>query len=135
MRVTPVFLAMAVLLFLANRATAQQTSGSKPAASVLELMKSVVIPASDTVFGVGKEAPRTDKDWAAVQDSAAKLNEAAKQMMRQAPSTNGANWAKYSKAMSDAAEAAGKAAQAKNVDAVLESGDVRYGTGEDGQFF
>ena len=131
MKVVPVFLAIAVLLFLANWATAQQPSGSKPAASILELMKSVVVPASDTVFGVGKEAPKNDKDWAAVQDSAAKLNEAAKQMMRQAPSTNGANWVKYSKTMSDAVESAGRAAKAKNVDAVLDSGDALYGTCED----
>ena len=131
MRVVPVFLAIAVLLLLANRGTAQQPSGPKPAAGVLELMKSVVIPASDTVFGVGKAAPKIDKEWAAVQDGAARLSDAAKQMMRQAPSTNGANWVKYSKAMSDAADSAAKAAKAKNVDAVLDSGDVLYGTCED----
>ena len=49
----------------------------------------------------------------------------------QPPPTGGANWAKYSKAMSDAAGAAGRAASAKNVDAVLDAGDVLYGTCED----
>jgi cytochrome c556 len=128
MRVFPVFVVIVVLLFFANRAAAQQPSGSKPAASVLGLMKSVIIPASDIIFGVGKEAPKNDKDWTAVQDSAAKLNDAAKLLMRQPPSTNDANWVNYSRAMSDAAEATGKAAKAKNVDAVLDAGDVLYGT-------
>jgi cytochrome c556 len=130
MRVVPVFLVIVALLFSANRAASRQPSGSKPAAGVLELMKSVIIPASDTVFGVGKEAPKNDKDWVVVQDSAAKLNDAAKQLMRLAPSTDDANWVKYSRAMSNAAEAAGKAAKAKNVDAVLDSGDALYGTCE-----
>jgi hypothetical protein len=131
MRAVPVLVPIAVLLFLANAAAAQQPSGSRPAAGVLELMKSIVIPASDAVFGVGKEAPKNDKDWTAVQDSAAKLTDAAKLLMRQAPSTDGANWVKYSNAMSAAAETAGNAAKAKNVDAVLDAGDVLYGTCDD----
>ena len=131
MKVIPALMHIAVLLLLANAAAAQQPSGSKPPASVLELMKSVVIPASDAVFGVGKEAPKNDKDWTAVEDGAAKLTDAAKLLATQAPTTDGANWGKYSNAMSAAAETVGKAAKAKNVDAVLDAGDVLYGTCED----
>lgn len=131
MRVVPALVAVAVLLSVANAAAAQQPPDSKPAASVLELMKAVVIPASDSVFGVGKAAPKNDKDWTAVQDSAAKLTDAANLLMRQAPSSGDASWVKYSKAMSDAAETAGRAARAKNIDAVLDAGDVLYGTCDD----
>ncbi len=130
MRTVSVFFVVAGLLFAANPAAAQQ-SGSKPAASILELMKTVVIPASDTVFGVGKGAPKNDKEWGVVQDSAARLNDAGQQLMRQAPSANGANWIQYSKAMAAAADSAGKAAKAKNADAVLDAGDALYSTCED----
>ena len=118
--VTAVFL-------LANAAAAQQQS----APSVLELMKTIVIPASDIVFGVGKTAPKTVQEWSAVQGSAGRLIDAAKLLAAQSPPTGSANWVKYAKAMSDAAETAGRAANAKNVDAVLDAGDVLYGTCED----
>ena len=127
MRHVAALLAIAVLPFLASLAAAQQP---KPAASAQELMKSVVIPASDVVFGVGKAAPKTDKEWTAVQDGAARLSDAAKQLERLAPPANGANWIKQSRAMADAAETAGKAAKTKNADAVLDAGDVLYSTCE-----
>jgi hypothetical protein len=100
-------------------------------AGVLELMKSAVIPASDAVFAVGKAAPKTDREWAAVADAAARLLDAAKQLEAQAPASGGANWTRFSRAMAEAAVAAGKAAQSKNADAVLDAGDVLYSACED----
>jgi hypothetical protein len=117
---------VAVLLLLAPFVLAQQ-----PAARVLGLMKSVVIPASDAVFVVGKAAPKNDREWAAVESGAAKLIDAAKALATEAPATGGANWIRLANAMSDAAVVAGKAAKEKNVDAVLDAGDVLYTTCED----
>ena len=131
MRLACLYLIVAGVLFSASPAAAQQASGARPASGVLELMKAVIIPASDSVFSVGKGAPKNDKEWSAVQDGAAKLNAAGQQLTQQAPSANGANWIKYSKAMSDAADTAGKAAKAKNADAVLDAGDALYSTCED----
>jgi hypothetical protein len=131
MRIAFALLATAVLFAVANGIAAQQPAGPIAAASTLELMKSAVIPASDVVFGVGKQAPKSDKDWAAVQDSATKLAGAAKLLMTQAPAANGANWVKHAQAMVDAAGAVGKAAMAKNADAVLDAGDALYNTCED----
>ena len=131
MKAVPALMLITALLLLANATAAQQPSGSKPAAGVSGLMKSVVIPESNAVFGVGKAAPKNDQDWTAVRDSASKLADAAKLLMLQAPAAGGANWVKYSKAMSDAAAAAVKAATGKNVDAVLDAGDVLYSSCED----
>ena len=130
MKATPVLVLIAAIFSLANTAAAQQPSGSKPAANPLEIMKSTVKPASDVVFKVGENAPKSDQEWATVRDSVTKLTGAAKLLLMQAPSTDNANWLKYSKAMSDAAESAGKAAQAKNVDAVLDAGEALYSTCE-----
>ena len=110
---------MAALLLIPP-AIAQQSS------NVLQTMKSTVIPASDAVFAVGNSAPKTPQEWSAVESGAAKLIDAAKSLTAQAPAAAGANWGKYSKAMSDAAATALKAAQARNVDAVLDAGDVLY---------
>ena len=131
MRTAPALLIASALLFLANGTQAQQVAGAKPAAGTLDLMKSTIIPASDVVFGVGKAAPKSDKEWAAVQDSAVKLTAAVKLLIMQAPAANGANWLKHAKAMGDAADTAAKAALAKNVDAVLDAGDALYSTCED----
>ena len=98
---------------------------------VLGLMKSVVIPASDAVFAVGKAAPKSDREWAAVENGAARLIDAGNTLADDAPAADGANWMKLSKAMSEAASVAAKAAKAKNVDAVLDAGDLLYTTCED----
>ncbi len=103
----------------------------EPTVRVLGLMKSVVIPASDAVFAVGKAPPKNDREWAAVESGAAKLIDAGKALADEAPATGGANWVKLSNALADAAAVAGKAAKEKNADAVLDAGDVLYTTCED----
>ncbi|HEV7819685.1 MAG TPA: hypothetical protein VGO84_00800 [Burkholderiales bacterium] len=118
--------AVAAIGLLTHFALAQE-----PPVRVLGLMKSVVIPSSDAVFVVGKAVPKTEREWAAVENGAAKLIEAGKTLADEAPAANGANWVKLSKAMTDAASVAGKAAKEKNVDAVLDAGDVLYTTCED----
>src|SRR5476649_1254497 len=97
-------------------------AAQQPVRGALELMKSTIIPASDVVFAVGNAAPKNDREWATVESGAAKLIDAAKTLTTQAPASNGANWIRFSKAMSDAAATAGKAAKAKNADAVLDAG-------------
>ena len=118
--------AIASLMQLAHLALAQD-----PPVRVLGLMKAIVIPASDAVFAVGKAPPKTDREWAGVESGAARLIEAGKSLEAEAPATGGANWTRLSKAMADAAAVAGKAAKARNVDAVLDAGDVLYTTCED----
>ena len=105
--------------------------GQQASNNVLQLMKSTVVPASDTVFAVGKRAPDTPQEWGAVENGAARLIDAAKSLAAQPPPAAGGNWEKYSKAMSDGASTALKAAQARNVDAVLDAGDVLYTSCED----
>ena len=121
MRTTGAAVLVTVILFLTQFALAQQ-----PSDRVLGLMKSVVIPASDAVFAVGKSAPKSNKEWAAVEAGAAKLIDAGKALATEAPAAGGTNWVKLSNAMSEAAAVAGKAAKDKNVDAVLDAGDVLY---------
>jgi hypothetical protein len=103
----------------------------EPPVRVLGLMKSVVIPASDAVFAVGKAVPKTDKEWAAVETGAAKLVDAGKALADEAPAAGGGNWIRLANALADAAAVAGKAAKAKNADAVLDAGDALYATCED----
>jgi hypothetical protein len=126
-RVFSMLMLVAVVPVLMHVAAAQQQSAANP----LDLMKSVIIPASTAVFEVSNAAPKNDREWAAVEGGAAKLIDAAKVLAQQAPAAGGANWTRLSKAMSDAAATAGKAAKARNADAVVDAGDVLYTTCED----
>lgn len=101
-----------------------------PAPRVLGLMKSVIVPASDAVYAVGKTAPKSDREWAAVEASAARIVEAGKSLAGEAPA-GAASWIKLSNAMAEAAAVAGKAAREKNVDGVLDAGDALNLTCED----
>ena len=98
---------------------------------VLGIMKAVVSPASDVVFSVGKAQPKSEREWAEVENAAAKLIDADKTLATEAPAANGANWTRLSGAMAHAAAVARKAARERNVDAVLDAGDVLFTTCED----
>jgi hypothetical protein len=103
----------------------------EPPVRVLGLMKSVIIPASDAVFAVGKAVPRTDREWASVENGAARLIDAGKALAGEAPAADAGNWVRLANALTDAAAVAAKAAKAKNADAVLDAGDTLYTTCED----
>ncbi|HTD91833.1 MAG TPA: hypothetical protein VK663_14295 [Burkholderiales bacterium] len=122
---------IAVIVLAAASLLTGITHAQQSTSSLLALMKSIVIPQSDIVFAVGNAAPRNEKEWAAVQQAASRLTEAANTLSAQAPTTNGANWLKFSQAISEAAGRSGTAAKSKNVDAVLNAGDVLYKTCED----
>jgi cytochrome c556 len=112
---------LGVTILAAGISQAQEASNS-----VLSLMKSVVIPESNVIFAAGKAAPATDKAWAQMVQSAGRLTDAAKALATQAPSTNADSWARSSRIMIDAASRVGAAARQKNVDAVLDAGDLLY---------
>ena len=118
--------AAATAVLLTHFALAQDAS-----VRVLGMMKAVVIPASDAVFAVSKAPPKSEREWAAVEGGAAKLIDIGKALATEAPASGGAHWTRLSQAMVAAAAVAGTAAKERNVDAVLDAGDVLYTTCED----
>ena len=117
--------------FVAIALLAPLVFAQDPAARALGLMKSVIIPASDAVFAVGKAPPKSDREWAAVENGAARLVDAGRTLAGEAPASGGAPWTKLAIAMAESAAVAGAAAKQRNVDAVLDAGDVLYTTCED----
>lgn len=109
---------------------------AKPTASVQQLMTGIVSPASTVVYrsvsvvvsqeGVQENYPKTDAEWNAVSGSAAAIAEAGALLM--APSRVGAHdtdgWRKIAQAMIDASLVSKKAAEAKDKDALLASGEA-----------
>ena len=99
-----------------------QQPSVKPVASVTQLMRAMVIPASNALFNVAREAPEGDSDWEAVQNNAVILAESGNLLLIGNRAKDQV-WTKTSQAMVDAGAAALKAAEAKDVDAVIEVGN------------
>jgi len=105
-----------------------------PVASVKQIMQGIVDPATNVVFGavsststkagVVETAPKTDREWELVGNSAAALVESGNLLMMGKRAVDAGDWLKMSRALVDAAVVALKAVEAKDKDALLASGDA-----------
>ena len=100
----------------------------KPIATVGEIMQLMTIPLSNAVFEAGGEPPKDDKSWEEVRGKAIALAEAGNLLMIGSRAKDRAAWMKFSRAQVDAAEAAAKAAAAKNGDQLSTASDALYET-------
>ena len=111
------------LLFLATAAMAQAPT-YQPVGTVRQIMLGIVKPTSDIIFKVAGEAPKDDKEWATVQNSALMLAETGNLLLLpgRAKDSNGV-WRKNAKALIAAGTLAFKAANAKDANALTDIGD------------
>ena len=103
-------------------------SGVKTVASVMDVMKTMTIPFSNAVFEAGAEPPKDDGSWEAVRGQAVALAEAGNLLILGSRVRDRAAWMKMSRAQVDAAEAAAKAASAKNAEQLSMAADALYET-------
>jgi hypothetical protein len=108
---------------VAVAAVAAQRHAIKPIASIMQLHEAMISPSSDALFDVGRETPKNDKEWIAVRNHAVILAESANMLMLDGRAKDNGEWMRFSSAMADAAAAALKAAEARNVDGILDAGD------------
>jgi cytochrome c556 len=92
----------------------------------LKFMGATVMPNSNIVFSVGKQAPKTDVEWVAVLNSAANLSAGALKLMPMGPDTGREAWVNFTDALGVGSRKAVAAAKTRNVDAVLSAGDAIY---------
>lgn len=122
--------------FLLAGAGAGPAAGARtePVATVKQIMTGLVSPASTTVYqsvsiiiseqGVQENYPRSDEEWDAVSGAAAALAEAGGLMMVEGRARDEDEWIKISQQMIDASLISMKAAQAKDKEALLASGEA-----------
>jgi hypothetical protein len=153
--------AVAVRVFDTRHQPAGQTSALTPVGTVKELMEGIIDPSSDVLFdavavdisaaGIVETKPKTDEDWANVQNNALMLVEAANLLRMEgrsiakpeeahikaepnAPvltpaqielkrSKDPALWIKYANGLQDRAREAFRAANARNADGLFKVGD------------
>lgn len=112
-------LSIAVLLVTAATFAQAQQDQTQPVGTMMELMYSMVHPASNAILlTVNRGGPQNDKDWAAVQSSAVQLAESGNILMMRGRARDQGEWIKDAKALVDVGAAAYKAAKAKDANAL-----------------
>ena len=110
------------MLVLAGAAMTQET-GIKPVATITQLMKAMVIPASNALFNVPREVPTDEQDWAEVEKNAVLLAESGNLLMIGDRAEQSEVWMATSRALAEAGAAALKAAEDRDADAIGETGN------------
>jgi hypothetical protein len=107
------------LLALAGIVFAQAPSEFPPSATVKQLMLDLIHPSSnDILLAIYRGGPKDEKEWAAVRRSAVSLAESGNMLMMRGRARDQADWLKDAKVLVDAGNAAYKAAQAKDTNAL-----------------
>lgn len=111
-----------VYLAVAVTAAAQQPR-VEPAEHIRQLHQAAIKPASEVVFNVGREAPRTSEDWMAISHASAVLIQSANLLVREAPTKNRIAWITFSRQLAAAGRAARHAAETRDVSALMRTSD------------
>jgi hypothetical protein len=95
-------------------------------ASMSELMTRIVQPTSDAVFYVSRTPPQSDDDWRQLENKTLMLAESANLLLIPGYVRDQQQWIRDSLLMRDAAVAAFKAAQGKDLPALEELNNALY---------
>ena len=108
----------------------------KPTADIKQLMNAIIDPAADAIWdatgwivtpqGEEERKPKNDEEWAAVRNHAIALAEAGNLLMMAPRAKDGDVWMKESQAFIDTATAAWRAADAKDVQKLFDTGGEVY---------
>ncbi len=104
-------------------ATMAQAPGFQPVGTVRQIMLGIVAPSSDVIFKVANQAPKDDKEWKTVQDSALMLAETGNLLLMAGRAKDQGDWNKFSKSLIDQGSKAFKAANAKDAKALEDIGN------------
>ena len=105
-----------------------------PIATVDQIMDAIVVPSSQAIFdavvysnGTLVQAPANDDDWFKLRMQALSVAEAGNLLVMPTRARD-AEWVRMARAMTERAAAAAEAAEAKDLDRLLETGSQLYGT-------
>jgi len=99
---------------------AQAPASFQPVGSMSQLMVDIIYPTSDALFYVERNPPKNDRDWNLIRGAALTLAESGNLLLMGSRSRDQDRWVKDTKLMIDAGTAAFKAAQKKDMQAILD---------------
>ena len=116
---------LAVFL-LAAAAVAQAPVIPQPVGSMSQLMVDVIYPTSDAIFYIQRTPPKNDQEWNALRAAALTLAESGNLLMMPSRARDQGDWMRDARLLVDTGTAAWKAAQAKDLDAIVALNDRLY---------
>jgi hypothetical protein len=111
-----------LLVWLITAAVFAQRSPVESASPVQQIHLAMIKPASDAIFNVAREAPKDAAAWRAMASAGATLAKSGHLMMLQAPA-NGERWVTLSRQLTRVGRTAQRAAQARNLVALMHASD------------
>jgi hypothetical protein len=117
--------AIALYLFV-SLAVAQAPTSQQPVGTMSQLMIDMIYPTSDAIFYAGRTPPQSERDWSVLRGNALMLAESGNLLMMDARARDRADWMKDSKLLVEVGAAAFKAAQAKDLPAILALNENLY---------
>jgi len=114
------------LFFLAALAVGQAPSSFQPVGNMSQLMIDMIYPSSDAIFYVERAPPANDREWGALRATALTLAESGNLLMMDKRARDQGDWIKDARLLVDVGAAAYKAAQAKNLGAIVALNEQLY---------
>jgi hypothetical protein len=108
-----------VLFLVAGLLVAQSPATYQPVGNMSQLMIDIIYPTSNAIFYVERNPPRTDADWNLLRGTALTLAESGNLLMMDTRARDRDGWMKDAKLLVTVGAAAYKAAQAKDMPAIL----------------
>ena len=112
--------AVGLILFLGTALA--QAPTFENVGSMSDLMIHMIYPASDALFYIERDPPKTDVQWNTIRMDALMVAESGNLLMMPGRARDD-EWVKDAKLMVEAGKAAYKAAMAKNMQGILDLGD------------
>jgi len=100
-----------------------QTLTPTAVATISQIQKAMITPASDAIFNVGRTAPTNDDQWQALEDAAVILTEAGNLYMMEGRRKDEKQWMEFTTAMVAAGTQALRAVEARDVNGLLDAGN------------
>jgi hypothetical protein len=120
MRSAPWLLVLACLL---PRMAGAQQPPVEPAATVRQLHATMIKPAAEVIFNIGREVPGTIEKWFAISSAAVTLTESGHLLMIVSPPTDRAKWIRLSRQLSAAGRTARRRAESRHLGALIRMSD------------
>ena len=121
---------------LVGAACGPEPAPFKPVADVKQLMQAMIDPSADEIWdatgwiisaaGIEERKPKNDAEWTAVRNHAISLTEAGNLLMMAPRAKDGDEWMKRSQELIDTATSAWRAAEAKDVQKLFDTGGEVY---------
>ena len=118
--------ALASLVGVLAVGTATPQEAVKATPSVMEVMRTMTVPASDAIFSAASEPPKEAAQWVALRANAKALADSGRVLTTIAPAKDDAEWIKMARALVTEAEATFTAIDQKDADALSKAGDEVY---------